>query len=514
MSVSANKIMSVRSSGGWPVFSVSRSQMTRNLLRKNLMRVCPEHWPQINVLLNQIAKKETTPPSYRLLAKDILLPQPTIEPALWVAQFCQDRFLGGRGNYGFAFTLTRLIERIVAECDPPTIRDFSRVVPVIFGHRDLETRTEGFWIFNSLKPCLSPQQIHQCQEQVLKTDTTASSSEYYFHNEIFYSNPFLRNTWDNFEIFAQACNFGTSRNFAAYLGDHSPKDKNLFSGILEAGFALRKKYDTAVAIVQGGLWLGYLLRQMGLPTVLVDPVERTENVIRWSGGTPEFLRERLSGKKVLLLDKDVVSGRTLDLVSRELIKRFNPSQLGLLVFHPFSGRSRRENVPSVILEVFDASMFQLPEWRTLRKAVRRFKNVVGFGNLKIDEQVLGKNLVREIYSIMGIINQLNVTVPVIAQVARRWLGLLPDFVNGYGQLKVQGQGLIDHEKTQDRLDKVIDLLNLEILAAHQGESKSPKIITFKDFLKARVLAREKIMAQLKSLRRRTFFTGNLPQLFF
>lgn len=81
---------------------------------------------------------------------------------------------------------------------------------------------------------------------------------------------------------------------------------------------LAGKYDHGIAISRGGLFTGYMFNLFGLDTQIVDyhKDDRSPSV-RWMS---PFNPQNLKGKKLVVFDKDVVTGETTGKVLEELVK--------------------------------------------------------------------------------------------------------------------------------------------------------------------------------------------------
>lgn len=107
-----------------------------------------------------------------------------------------------------------------------------------------------------------------------------------------------------------------------------PKVSFSRSETINAAYNLILNYDIGVGIARGGLFSSYIFNLMGLPLVLAETHRRGKGAtFKWHDN-PEMLKS----KKILVLDKDVVSGRSVRRVVREL-KQFSPAGLGLFLNH-------------------------------------------------------------------------------------------------------------------------------------------------------------------------------------
>ena len=96
---------------------------------------------------------------------------------------------------------------------------------------------------------------------------------------------------------------------------------------------LAPKYDKGIGIATDGLWLSFLAELYGLP-VSVIKMGRKGKGAKWDP-VDELREEELKGKKLIVFDNDVVTGRTLNRLSREL-KEYEPSCLDLLLHFDYT----------------------------------------------------------------------------------------------------------------------------------------------------------------------------------
>lgn len=89
---------------------------------------------------------------------------------------------------------------------------------------------------------------------------------------------------------------------------------------------VRKSYDVGVAIATGGLYAAYLFDLAGLPIMEVE-MKRKGPGASWKP-RENFQGEKLAGKKVLILENDIVTGRTLRRAVREL-QQYAPASIGV-----------------------------------------------------------------------------------------------------------------------------------------------------------------------------------------
>lgn len=93
---------------------------------------------------------------------------------------------------------------------------------------------------------------------------------------------------------------------------------------------LHKDYDLGIALATDGLWLGYIAKQFDFPTLNVKMGRRFNGAI-WNP-IDEVCRETIEGKKIVVFDNDIVTGRTIKRAARE-IKKLNPEYADLLLVY-------------------------------------------------------------------------------------------------------------------------------------------------------------------------------------
>jgi len=91
---------------------------------------------------------------------------------------------------------------------------------------------------------------------------------------------------------------------------------------------LVQQYDVSVPIAKGGLFAGYMFEQFGLPSIICEYHSKgRKKGFGWIN-SPEAIRDA----KVLVLDKDCVSGRTLGAVLKE-IRKYSPAVVDVCFNH-------------------------------------------------------------------------------------------------------------------------------------------------------------------------------------
>lgn len=99
---------------------------------------------------------------------------------------------------------------------------------------------------------------------------------------------------------------------------------------IKIAHSLADDYDIGVGISRGGLFLTYLFEKFGLKNKLVDAHKKDRNVtFRWM---TDFSDADFYGKKVAVIDKDVITGRTSGAVLNK-VKKHKPYSIDLILVH-------------------------------------------------------------------------------------------------------------------------------------------------------------------------------------
>ena len=99
---------------------------------------------------------------------------------------------------------------------------------------------------------------------------------------------------------------------------------------LNAAYELKDQYDVVVGVAKGGLYSSFVFDLIGIDMKLCEAHKKGEDetTFEWHS---DFL-EDLEGKRVLVLDKDVRSGRSLTRVVDEL-QQYSPAKVGVFFNH-------------------------------------------------------------------------------------------------------------------------------------------------------------------------------------
>src|SRR3989344_2244789 len=124
---------------------------------------------------------------------------------------------------------------------------------------------------------------------------------------------------------------------------------NQYRGDLEracdAATQLVGQYDIGIGIAKKGLWLSYIFGKHEL-TIKDISVIRLESNRRFILPLDPLYASDLNGKRVLLMDNDVVTAKTINSVAKEITTRANSSCIDVLLAY-----SHTELEPSFYEEV-------------------------------------------------------------------------------------------------------------------------------------------------------------------
>jgi hypothetical protein len=91
---------------------------------------------------------------------------------------------------------------------------------------------------------------------------------------------------------------------------------------------LAKNYDLGIGLAKGGLFGAYAFREMGLPAIIAEPHRKGKGAtFKWHDAP-----KGIEGKKVIVFDKDAVTGRTLKRSLNE-INKYSPEYVDLFFSH-------------------------------------------------------------------------------------------------------------------------------------------------------------------------------------
>ncbi len=89
-----------------------------------------------------------------------------------------------------------------------------------------------------------------------------------------------------------------------------------------------QEYDVGIVIAQGGTPLGYVVKQFGLPVLIVDMKRHTSGVT-WKP-LDEITEETIKEKRIIVIENDVLTGETLKRAYEELNKLY-PKSIDVLL---------------------------------------------------------------------------------------------------------------------------------------------------------------------------------------
>lgn len=153
-----------------------------------------------------------------------------------------------------------------------------------------------------------------------------------------------------FNYFGQQRVLAIQETFQQWIISKGFSEAPIFSSIksIKMAYHLAPQYDIGVGIAQAGLYFTYMCTLFGLDTRIVE-CHRIEKggIFRWC---EEVSPDKLEGKKVVVLENDVRSGRTVQRVLSEL-QKYNPSCIDLALIHdsvppPQIFGIIQENIPS------------------------------------------------------------------------------------------------------------------------------------------------------------------------
>lgn len=147
--------------------------------------------------------------------------------------------------------------------------------------------------------------------------------------------------------------------------------------ILNMASNLADKYDVGIAIARGGLFSAYVFGLYGLDIKVADCHRRGFGAtFAW---VDEFEKKDLEGKRVAVFDKDVVTGRTVRRVLREL-QAHSPGLIDLILVHDAIPKdsyrigSLVHNVPSGYREIYYPGKF---DYTHFDRTVKQLEQVIG-----------------------------------------------------------------------------------------------------------------------------------------
>lgn len=96
--------------------------------------------------------------------------------------------------------------------------------------------------------------------------------------------------------------------------------------VLKMAYELSSEYDIGIGIAKGGLFSSYVFGLMGLDIKIVEAHRKEDSAsFKWISN---FYSEEIKDKKIIVLDKDVDTGRTSNKVLNEL-QKYNPKEISI-----------------------------------------------------------------------------------------------------------------------------------------------------------------------------------------
>ncbi|MBU0457253.1 MAG: phosphoribosyltransferase [Nanoarchaeota archaeon] len=136
--------------------------------------------------------------------------------------------------------------------------------------------------------------------------------------------------------------------------------------LLSAASRLCDDYDISTPLTSGGIYTGLIFNLFGLPLVLARAKRRGK------GAQFEWLEnpDVLEGKKVLVMDDSVVTGRTLRRVEKE-VQKYNPGQVD--VFFTYSEvHSDFRKVPDTFGKIYHSRSFAKADCLKIYHMLKQF----------------------------------------------------------------------------------------------------------------------------------------------
>jgi len=109
--------------------------------------------------------------------------------------------------------------------------------------------------------------------------------------------------------------------------------EGMLASACRAAKQLHGEYDFAIGIAKKGLWSSFVFSKLGIPTR--DAVVVRDGNWRRMFPMDEITTDAVEGKKILLLDNDAVTGRTISTVLDEL-NGVGARQVDVLLIHRYA----------------------------------------------------------------------------------------------------------------------------------------------------------------------------------
>ncbi len=122
--------------------------------------------------------------------------------------------------------------------------------------------------------------------------------------------------------------------------------RSFISYLFKTVSSIREKYDLGIGLAQGGLYAAFFFELAGLPIMTVE-MKRKGTGATWQP-QPDFDGQKIKGKRVLVLENDIDTGRTLRRACRE-INCYHSESISVC-FMEGNELCRIENLPPSITE--------------------------------------------------------------------------------------------------------------------------------------------------------------------
>lgn len=190
-------------------------------------------------------------------------------------------------------------------------------------------------------------------------EKASSNGEIYILDMILRESELANRIYDGFHHFYEERGFENPVSFEIH-------------GIFNAAANLTKNYNVGVCVAKGGLFSSYAFNVFGLPIIVTEAHRKGSSATFNWHDNPEDIKN----KRVLVIDKDVVTGRTLRRTVKE-IKKYSPNSIDLFLNHdPVKSRSEwgshLESVPQEFNRVYTPCMF---DYSTFPETFDRLKRM-------------------------------------------------------------------------------------------------------------------------------------------
>lgn len=134
-------------------------------------------------------------------------------------------------------------------------------------------------------------------------------------------------------------------------------------------YNLAENYDLGIGNAKGGLFLAYAFENFGLKTKIVETHRKGKGAtFKW---VDDVVREDIENKKILVMDKDIISGRSCNKVLKE-VQKFNPRQVDIAFYHG-NTYSKTRHVPEGYSDFYTQESF---DYKNMDKIVVRLEKLL------------------------------------------------------------------------------------------------------------------------------------------